>query len=266
MTPAKEMLFLQLPLLLVLLPGGNNEDGGNSGNYPDPFEIQIAAGCEWHFGEDLVNFIRIAYDGSDLLSYQNNSWVPSPKGGSRAQQVWELLEKSKISQEITDGILPDICPRLLLSLLDAGKADLQRQVKPKAWLSSGRTPGPGRLLLVCHISGFHPKPVWAVWTRGKQEQPSMQRSDVLPHVDHTWYLRVTLEVAAGEAVGLACRVRHSSLGGQDLLLYWEQNHSKDLTILAVMVPLVLLKVGLLFWSRKYWKCCGLQPSSSFPLE
>ncbi|KAF6074125.1 CD1e molecule [Phyllostomus discolor] len=38
-------------------------------------------------------------------------------------------------------------------------------VKPEVWVSKGSSPGPGRLLLVCHVSGFHPKPVWVMWMR-----------------------------------------------------------------------------------------------------
>ena len=93
-------------------------------------------------------------------------------------------------------------------------------VKPEAWLSRGPSPGPGRLLLVCHVSGFHPKPVWVMWMRGEQKQRGTQRGDVLPHADGTWYLRVTLDVAAREAAGLSCRVKHSSLGGQDIVIHW----------------------------------------------
>ena len=75
-------------------------------------------------------------------------------------------------------------------------------------------------MLVCHASGFYPKPIWVMWMRGEQEQQGTQRSDVLPNADGTWYLQVSLDVEASEASGLSCRVRHSSLGGQDIILYW----------------------------------------------
>ena len=97
---------------------------------------------------------------------------------------------------------------------------LPTPVKPEAWLSSGPPPRPGHLRLVCHVSGFYPKPVRVTWMRGEQEQPGAQQGDVMPNADWTWYLRVTLDVAAGKAAGLSCRVRHSSLGDQDIILYW----------------------------------------------
>uniref|UniRef100_A0A8C9P594 Ig-like domain-containing protein n=1 Tax=Spermophilus dauricus TaxID=99837 RepID=A0A8C9P594_SPEDA len=126
------------------------------------------------------------------------------------------------------------------------------RVKPEAWLSSGPSPGPGHLLLVCHVSGFYPKPVWVMWVRGEQEQQGTQRGDILPNADGTWYLQATLDVAAGEAAGLACRVKHSSLGGQDLVLHWGAPQSAvGLVLLAVIVALALL-TALGFWFRKRW--------------
>lgn len=92
--------------------------------------------------------------------------------------------------------------------------------KPGAWLSKGVSPKPGHEQLQCHVSGFHPKRVWVMWMKGEQEQKRTQRGDILPNADGTWYLQATLDVEAGEEAGLACWVKHSSLGGQVMILNW----------------------------------------------
>nr|XP_008533591.1 PREDICTED: T-cell surface glycoprotein CD1a-like [Equus przewalskii] len=219
-----------------------------------PFQVQTAGGCELHFGKASISFMRVAYQGSDFLSFQNNSWLPSPKGGNRAQHVCQLFNWDQITLEIIQRLLSDTCPRFLLGLLDAGKSDLQRQVRPEAWLSTGPGPGLSHLTLVCHVSGFHPKPIWVMWMRGEEEHPGTQRSDILPNADGTWYLWKSLDVEATEASGLSCQVRHSSLGGQDIILSWEHHSSMGLIFSAVIVPLVLLTC-LAFWLRKYWRSC-----------
>ncbi|XP_074174874.1 T-cell surface glycoprotein CD1b isoform X2 [Rhinolophus sinicus] len=185
-----------------------------------PFEIQGIAGCELHSEEATVSFLRGALGGLDFLSLKNDSCVPAPEGGSRAQRF---------------------CTRIT-----------QYQVKPEAWLSSGPSPGPGRLLLVCHVSGFYPKPIWVRWMQGEQEQLGTRQGDVLPNVDGTWYLRVTLDVAAGEAAGLTCRVRHSSLGGQDIILYWGHPTSIGVICLVIIVPSLILLLCLALWFLRRW--------------
>ncbi|KAM9686931.1 T-cell surface glycoprotein CD1a-like isoform 2-T2 [Trichechus inunguis] len=214
-----------------------------------PFEIQVGAGCELRSSETSTSFLKAAYKGSDLLSFQNNSWVPSPEGGSKAQNACMLLSQYQGIMEVVHWFISDFCPRFILRLLEEGKVDLQRKVKPEARLSSGTSLGPGRMLLVCHVFGFYPKPVWVMWMRGEQEQPGTQQGDVLPNADGTWYLQVFLNVTAMEASGLSCRVRHSSLGDQDIVLYWDHHNSMAWIILAVIVPLVLL-IGFIFWFRK----------------
>ncbi|XP_060053691.1 T-cell surface glycoprotein CD1e, membrane-associated isoform X1 [Erinaceus europaeus] len=217
-----------------------------------PFELQVLAGCQLGAEGKAESFLKGAYQGSDLLSFQGHSWVPSPEAGRRAQDICKVLSYYMIIGETLQRFLEDTCPRFLAGLLKTGKSELEQQVKPEAWLSPGPPPGPGRLLLVCHISGFHPKPMWAMWMRGEQEQPGTRREDFLPQADGTWYLRVTLDVAAWEAAGLACRVRHSSLGGQDLLLHWD-GYSVVLQILSCLtiIAALVMAVGVVLWFKRH---------------
>ncbi|KAM4806211.1 T-cell surface glycoprotein CD1b-like [Urocitellus parryii] len=213
-----------------------------------PFEIQGLAGCELHAGENIMSFLRGSLKGMDFISL-NSAW-PSPKGDLRAQKFCTFITKYKGICETVEKLLLETCPQYLLSVLEAGKADLQRQVKPEAWLSSGPSPGPDRLLLVCHVSGFYPKHIWVMWMQGNQKQLGTQRGDILPNADGTWYLRATLDVAAEDTAGLACRVKHSSLGGQDLVLHWGHPLSVGLVILAIVVPCALIFLGLALW---FWR-------------
>ncbi|KAM6217201.1 T-cell surface glycoprotein CD1b-2-like [Rhynchocyon petersi] len=217
-----------------------------------PFEIQCRAGCELHPGEAPGSFLSGALGGVEYLSVRNHSCVPTPAGGWRAEKLCTLISQYQGIKDLIYNLLYRDCPRFLLSVLEAGKVELERQEKPEAWLSSGFSPGPDRLLLVCHVSGFYPKPVWVMWMRGDQEEPATQRGDILPNADGTWYLRVTLDVPTGEAAGLSCQVKHSSLGSQAIVLYWEPPISIGLICLAVIVPVLLLLIGLALRFRKRW--------------
>ncbi|XP_069401220.1 T-cell surface glycoprotein CD1b-2-like isoform X4 [Ovis canadensis] len=151
-----------------------------------PFVIQVIAGCELHSGEAIGSSLRGALGGLDFVRIQNHSCVPAPDSSSRGQKFCALMTQYQGISDIIERLLSETCPRYLLGVLDAGKAELQRQVKPEAWLSSDPTPGPGRLLLVCHVSGFYPKPVLVRWMKGEQEQPGTQQGDIMPNADWTW--------------------------------------------------------------------------------
>ncbi|NP_001166215.1 T-cell surface glycoprotein CD1e, membrane-associated precursor [Cavia porcellus] len=233
-----------------------------------PFELQISGGCK-NVGKTSENFLNGAYQGSDLLSFQRSSWEPSPGAGSRAQKVCEVLSYYKDITEIVQSLLSSVCPRFLSGLIAAGKSELERQVKPEVWLSRGPSPGRGRLQLVCHVSGFHPKPVWVMWMKGQQEQKGTKTGDI-PNADETWYLQATLDVAEREATGLSCRVKHSSLGGHDIIIHWG-GYSILLILMyvAVIVTLVTLIV-MGSWHRKQSSNRNVLSSyisnPTFPLE
>nr|XP_036872633.1 antigen-presenting glycoprotein CD1d isoform X3 [Manis javanica] len=210
---------------------------------------EVSAGCAILAGNSSESAFHVAFQGREILSFQG-MWVPAPDAPQWVGAASKVLSQDRGTSATIQWLLNDTCPRLVRGLLAAGKADLETQVKPEAWLSGASSPGPGRLLLACHVSGFRPKPVWAMWMRGEQEQLGTQRGDVLPNADGTWHLRVTLDVAAGRAAGLSCRVRHSSLGGQDVILYWGEGSRASVGLIAAAVLFLLVIPGSAIWFRR----------------
>ncbi|XP_038304670.1 antigen-presenting glycoprotein CD1d isoform X1 [Canis lupus familiaris] len=207
----------------------------------DPLEIQVSAGCEVRPGNTSEDFFHAAVQGEEILSFQGSHWVPAPQAPRWVHRATKELNKDQGTRRTVRELLRDTCPPFVRGLLEAGRSELEKQERPEAWLSAGPTPGPGRLRLVCHVSGFHPKPVRVTWMRGEQEQRGTRRGDVLPHADGTWYLRATLDVAAQEAASLSCRVKHSSLGGQDMVLHWGRSRSSAwLVVVAVLGSLLVI--------------------------
>nr|XP_054103351.1 T-cell surface glycoprotein CD1c [Callithrix jacchus] len=247
--------FLHLNVLFrIYTIGLMREIQAHASQYPIeyPFEVQMNAGCELHSGDSPKSFFQVAFKGVDLLNFQNTTtWVPSPDSGSLAQSVCDLLNQYEGIKETVYTLLRSTCPRFLLGLLDSGKMYLHRQVRPEAWLSSRPSLGSGRLLLACHVSGFYPKPVWATWMRNEQEQLGTEYGDILPNADGTWYLQVTLDVASEEAAGLSCRVRHSSLGGKDIILYWGHHFSMNWIALVVVMVTLMSLIVLVLWFKKH---------------
>uniref|UniRef100_A0A8C8BCX7 Ig-like domain-containing protein n=1 Tax=Otus sunia TaxID=257818 RepID=A0A8C8BCX7_9STRI len=84
-----------------------------------------------------------------------------------------------------------------------------------------RTPRPDQLLLICHVTGFYPRPISVAWLQDGQEVPpgpALNTSAILPNADLTYQLRITLAVAPHDGHSYACRVRHRSLGTRSLLI------------------------------------------------
>uniref|UniRef100_A0A8C4L1D5 Ig-like domain-containing protein n=1 Tax=Equus asinus TaxID=9793 RepID=A0A8C4L1D5_EQUAS len=246
------MWFLQLSLLVILLPGCDNKDG-----FQEPISFEIIRIHTFYSRSWVQTLGSIWVDELQTHKWDSNSgnyiflWPWSK--GNFSNEEWIEQEK--------------LCSTFSIQLIRAFQnraSQWQLELKPEAWLSTGPSSGPGHLTLVCHVSGFHPKPIWVMWMRGEQEHPGTQRSDILPNADGTWYLRKSLDVEAIEAAGLSCRVRHSSLGGQDIILSWENDSSMGLIFAAVIVSLVLL-TGLAFWLRKRRKPCAT-PRTPLPSQ
>nr|NP_001276378.1 antigen-presenting glycoprotein CD1d2 isoform 2 precursor [Mus musculus]AAH57149.1 Cd1d2 protein [Mus musculus] len=218
----------------------------------DPIEIQLSTGCEMYPGNASESFFHVAFQGKYAVRFRGTSWQRVLGAPSWLDLPIKVLNADQGTSATVQTLLNDTWPQFARGLLEAGKSDLEKQEKPVAWLSSVPSSAHGHLQLVCHVSGFYPKPVWVMWMRGDQEQQGTHRGDFLPNADETWYLQATLDVEAGEEAGLACRVKHSSLGGQDIILYWDARQAPvGLIVFIVLIMLVVVGAVVYYiWRRR----------------
>uniref|UniRef100_A0A8C0G5U1 Ig-like domain-containing protein n=1 Tax=Chelonoidis abingdonii TaxID=106734 RepID=A0A8C0G5U1_CHEAB len=98
----------------------------------------------------------------------------------------------------------------------SGFIHLMNELEPLLPPPAG-TPTP--VLLVCRVTGFYPRPVRVAWLQDGEEVVLgwwLNSSEILPNADLTYQLRSSLAVEPGAGHSYACRVQHSSLGGQSL--------------------------------------------------
>ncbi|NXN40759.1 CD1D protein, partial [Rhinoptilus africanus] len=190
---------------------------------PHPFVIQCVTGCNLYPNGSYTKFYHLAYNAHDFLSFNVD------------KSRWERQQESKLSAQVErqfnnftvfsatlQHLLNITCVDHMKKFIEYGKAALERQELPVATVFA-RTPRPDQLLLVCHVTGFYPRPISVAWLRDGQEVPPgpmLNTSAILPNADLTYQLRSVLAVAPRDGHSYACRVRHRSLGTRSLLIPW----------------------------------------------
>ncbi|NWW84119.1 CD1E protein, partial [Rhynochetos jubatus] len=188
-----------------------------------PLVVQIRAGCVLHPNRTSWGFLDVGKDGRHLTAFkiERDRWEPQ-----QPSQLAEVISKSLTSMKAITGLLKHLlsisCQSHILALCRYGRTDLERQELPTATVFA-RTPSPAQILLVCHVTGFYPRPISVAWLRDGQEVPPgplFNTSTILPNADLTYQLHSILTVAPHDRHSYACRVRHCSLGTRSLLIPW----------------------------------------------
>ncbi|NWQ92569.1 CD1D protein, partial [Burhinus bistriatus] len=198
-------------------------EGAMQKDVPYPFVAQCMAGCELYPNRTSRTFAYVGYNGQDFLSFNtaNATWHLS-QDTNLSRYVQAVLQNFTAFSELVEVLFNDTCVDDMELLLHYGKAALERQELPVATVFA-RTPRPDQLLLVCHVTGFYPRPISVAWLRDGQEVPpgpALNTSAILPNADLTYQLRSVLAVAPRDGHSYACRVRHRSLGTRSLLIPW----------------------------------------------
>ncbi|NXF14262.1 CD1B1 protein, partial [Smithornis capensis] len=151
------MLKIYLPRFSYLVNKGAMERG-----VAYPFVAQGMAGCELYPNRTSRAFASLGYNGQDFVSLDTDkgTWTLS-QDTDLSRYVRAVLQNYTAFTELTEGILNDACVKVLQH---CGREALERQELPVATVFT-RMPSPHQLLLVCHVTGFYPRPISVAWLR-----------------------------------------------------------------------------------------------------
>ncbi|XP_073182969.1 antigen-presenting glycoprotein CD1d-like isoform X2 [Lepidochelys kempii] len=199
-----------------------------------PFVTQVSVSCEFHPNGTSRGFYEAAVNGEDFVSFDADAgtWV-ARQGDKLALYTRDLLNHERSTAITLQFLLRATCINELKSFVQYGNESLERQERPVAVVfarapSPAGTPAP--LLLVCRVTGFYPRPIRVAWLQdGEEVGPDgrLSSSGILPNADLTYQLRSSLAMEPGDGHSYACRVEHSSLGGQSLLIPWGATRTLD---------------------------------------
>ncbi|XP_067424276.1 antigen-presenting glycoprotein CD1d-like, partial [Emydura macquarii macquarii] len=193
-----------------------------------PFVIQSSIGCQLHPNGTSRGFYDAAVDGEGFISFdmETRTWVAWQRD-KLALDVQDRLNKDRFTAITIQSLLSTTCVTVIKSYVQYGRESLERQERPVAVVFARASPPagtPAPLLLVCRITGFYPRPVDVAWLQdGEEVEPGWQLNSTgtLPNADLTYQWRSSLAVQPGDGHSYTCRVDHSSLGGQSLLIPWD---------------------------------------------
>ncbi|XP_077340601.1 class I histocompatibility antigen, F10 alpha chain-like [Lithobates pipiens] len=194
----------------------------------------------------------IRYDGRDFiyLDKEREIWIHTMHEAELTAQEWN--SPGKKWGDLQSRYLDNECIHYLKKFLEHGREDLEKRVRPevKVWsqqLSNGIT------RLQCLVYGFHPRPVDVKWVRnGKDNVSSDEMSQILPHPDGTYQIRVSVEVPTKEGDTYSCHVDHSSLE-EILIVNWVPLSEHFRIRVVVVVPLVVIGLAVCIGIMVYFK-------------
>ncbi|CAM2101314.1 unnamed protein product [Caretta caretta] len=226
---------------------------------PDPFVAQFSPACELHPNGSSTQFCDAGMNGEDFISFDvgAGTWL-ARQGDKLALEVWDLLSQDRGTTAMLWSLLRTMGVNGIKSLVQHGRESLERQERPVAMVFARVPPPagtPAPLLLVCRVTGFYPRPVRVAWLQDGEEVGlggRLSSSGILPNADLTYQLRSSLAVGPGAGHSYACRVEHSSLGDQSLLIPWEQSWGwgPGLAVGITLGALVIAAVAGVLWRSR----------------
>ncbi|KAI4895699.1 hypothetical protein NFI96_017224 [Prochilodus magdalenae] len=217
--------------------------------------LQWMYGCELNDDGTRTAYDLYGYDGEDFISLDLNTetWNAANAEAVSTKRKWEetfttLYVKNYLENECIDE---------LMKYMEYSRSTLERKVPPEVSLFQKDSSSP----VVCHATGFFPKPVMISWKmNGEDLYEDVEIRETVPNQDGTFQKRSILTVSPEELDRnqYTCIIQHSSLE-KELVLdlsdcgdLYPGGASVGIIIGAVVADLLLvvIGVGVLIWKKK----------------
>ncbi|CAM4563200.1 unnamed protein product [Lepidochelys kempii] len=216
-----------------------------------PFVIQGSLGCELHPNGTSRRFYDAGVNGEDFISFEVDAgkWVAQQGDNVAALYARDLLNRDKGAASVIQFLLRT-CVNELKSFVQHGKESLER---PGAASSRGVCPSASPSWDPCAVTAGLPghRFLPPARLRGLAAGRGGGATGLL--LNSSGILRSSLAVEPGDRHSYACRVEHSSLGGQSLLIPWEQTRrwGPGLVVGIFLGVVAIAAVAVvLWWSRR----------------
>lgn len=90
----------------------------------------MSTGCDVYSENASESFFYVAFQGEYILSFQGTSFQKAPDAPPWIELVIKVLNGDQGTMETLQWLLNDICPKFVHGLLEAGKAELEKQGQP----------------------------------------------------------------------------------------------------------------------------------------
>ncbi|KAM9063072.1 class I histocompatibility antigen, F10 alpha chain [Sarcophilus harrisii] len=212
----------------------------NDTNHNRNHTAQLLAECEIDNDIKIKSRIHLIWEGEEYyrIDEEVGQWENLKPEVKKLQYILD----SPFWTNLRKNYMNEYCVNLLRKIV--GYSSLRDNVPPEVTVSRHVNPE-GRIILSCTATGFYPRSILLQWKKngelgvwGKETS-----SGILPNMDSTFYLRLTLELPPEDSgTGFTCVVEHTELKTPAVYPVPEKPTLKKPPVLTVSIVLAVILV------------------------